>query len=130
MTRFLVFTVLFPPLVLVVYCAPDPIFARGLMQPEFLLWILAGTYMIAVVPAWLTAIVDGALTKRPTFFRLAATMVTAAVLALITARYGFAQNGNFIYFASMGAIPAILCSVVSHQLTEQAQASTNTRERI
>ena len=37
----------------------------------------------------------------------------AAVMAVLSARYGFGQKGEYLYFGLMGAIPAALCSWLS-----------------
>ena len=113
MKRFLIFTLLFPPLVLLVYCAYDPIFGRDLLQLLFLVWMLGWAYLFAVVPAWLTAAVDWALSEKPIYLRLLATMVVATILALLIARY-LGQRGEFLIFGSMGAIPAAICSWLSN----------------
>lgn len=122
MKRILVFTWLFPPLVLLVFVAPDAISTRDLMEVGLLIWMLAWAYMVAVVPAWLTAAVDWALSARPLYLRLVATMGVAAVMAVLSARYGFGQKGEYLYFGLMGAIPAALCSWLSDQPTRSVIA--------
>ena len=113
MTRLLVFTLLFPPLVLLVFVFPDALSARTFMEAGLLLGLLAWAYAVAVVPAWLTAGVDWALSVRPLYLRIGATMAAAAALAVLSARYGFGQKGEYVHFASMGAIPAAVCSWLS-----------------
>ena len=118
MKRILIFTWLFPPLVLLVFIAPDAISTRDFMEVGMLIWMLAWAYRVAVVPAWLTAGVDWALSARPLYLRLVATMGVAAVMAVLSARYGFGQKGEYLYFGYlyfglMGAIPAALCSWLS-----------------
>jgi len=50
-------------------------------------WMLGYAYLIAVIPAWLTAGVDWALSAKPFYLRLVATMAVAAILTELTARY-------------------------------------------
>src|SRR5262245_55624328 len=114
MKRLLIFTVLFPPLVLLVYCVYDPIFGRDLLeQGGFLFWMLGWAYLFAVVPAWMTAGVDWALSEKQIYLRLVATMAVAAILAVLIARY-LGQRGEVLIFGSMGAIPAAICSWLSN----------------
>jgi len=120
--RLLIFTVLFPPLVLLVFIAPDAISTRDFMEAGLLLWMLAWAYTVAVVPAWLTAGVDWALSAMPLYLRLVATMGVAAILAVLSARYGFGQKGEYLYFGSMGAVPAAVCSWLSDRPMSSAGA--------
>jgi hypothetical protein len=61
MKQFLIFTVLFPPLALLVFLAPDAISRRDFLEMGLLFWMLGYAYLIAVIPAWLTAGADWAL---------------------------------------------------------------------
>lgn len=94
MGRFLVFTVLFPPLALLVFIAPDAMSTRDLMEVGMLIWMLAWAYTVAVVPAWLTAAIDWAFSAGPLYLRLVATMGVAAILTILSARYGFGQKAS------------------------------------
>jgi hypothetical protein len=112
MKRLVIFTVLFPPLALVVFIVPDVISHRDLLEMGLLFWMLGYAYLIAVIPAWLTAGVDGALSAKPLYLRLVATMAAATILAVLTARY-LGQRGETLTFGLIGAIPAAVCSWLS-----------------
>jgi len=112
MKRFLIFTALFPPLALLVFIAPDAISSRDFLEIGLLFWMLGYAYLIAVIPAWLTAGVDGALFAKPFYLRLVVTTAVAAILAELTARY-LGQRGEVLTFGLMGAIPAAVCSWLS-----------------
>jgi len=112
MKRFLIFTALFPPLVLFVYIAADPVLRGDLPGIGFLTWLMGLAYLFAVIPAWLTAVVDWALTGKPLYLRLVATMPVAAILAELVARY-LGQPYLDLTTALMGAIPAAVCSCLS-----------------
>jgi hypothetical protein len=113
MKRFLIFTVLFPPLALIVFIATE----RGEFLPVGLLFFMLGyAYPIAVIPAWVTAGVDGVLSAKPFYLRLVATMVAAAILAELTARYlGQDIRGEVLAIGLVGAIPAAMCSWLSSE---------------
>lgn len=121
MKRFLIFTVLFPPLALAVFVAPDAISSRDFMEVGLLVWMLGFAYLFAVVPAWLTAGVDWALSAKPFYFRLVATMVVAAILAELIAR-SLGQRGEVLTFGLMGAIPAAVCSWMSRLIQPSRRA--------
>lgn len=108
--RFLIFTALFPPLVMV--CAvPDLVFHPETPAIAFLFWMSGYAYLVAVVPAWLTAGVDWALSATPFYLRLVVTAVVAATLALLIAR-SLGQSED-VYTGLIGAIPAAVCSLLS-----------------
>ena len=65
MKRFLIFTVLFPPLALAVFISPDGIPDRDFLEIGLLFWMSGYAYLFAVIPAWLTAGVDWALSAKP-----------------------------------------------------------------
>jgi hypothetical protein len=73
MKRLLVFTTLFPPLVLFVYITADQLLRDGFPDIGFLAWLVGIAYVLAVIPAWLTAGVDWALSAQPLYVRLIAT---------------------------------------------------------
>ncbi len=110
--RFLIFTALFPPLVLVVYIAADPVLLRTLPGIGFVMGLMGIAYLLAIIPAWLTAGVDWALSGKPLYLRLVATMPVAAILAELVARY-LGQPYFDLTTALMGAIPAAVCSWLS-----------------
>ena len=109
MKRFLIFTALFPPLVLVVYIVADQFWREGFPGFGFLGWLVGIAYVLAIVPAWLTAGVDGALSRQPIYLRVIATMAVAAILAELVARY-MGQPHFDVPVAIAGAIPAAVCS--------------------
>ena len=113
MKRFLIFTVLFPPLALIVFIASDPIWRREFPEMGLLVWMLGYAYLIVIIPALLTAAVDWALSAKPVYLRLVATMIAAAILAELTARY-LGQRGEIRTFGLIGAIPAAVCSWLSN----------------
>jgi hypothetical protein len=76
--------------------------------------MLGYAYLFAVVPAWLTAGADWVLSAKPFYLRLVATMVAAAILAELTARYlGQDMQGEVLTIGLIGAIPAAVCSWLS-----------------
>jgi hypothetical protein len=109
MKRFLIFTALFPPLVLVVYIVADQFWREGFPEFGFLGWLVGIAYVLAIVPAWLTAGVDAALSRQPIYLRVIATMAVAAILAELVARY-MGQPHFDVPVAIAGAIPAAVCS--------------------
>ncbi|HXO73274.1 MAG TPA: hypothetical protein VN838_30325 [Bradyrhizobium sp.] len=109
MKRFLIFTALFPPLVLVVYIIADQFWREGFPEIGFIWWLLGIAYILAIIPAWLTAGVDGLLSRQPIYLRLIATMAVAAVLAELVALY-MGQPHFDVPVAMAGAIPAAVCS--------------------
>jgi hypothetical protein len=114
MRRILVFTALFPPLVLAVFVVPGMVSHRDFLEMElgFWIWMLGFAYLLAVVPAWLTAGVDWALSPKPLYLRLVATMIVAAIMAELTAR-NLGQRGEILTYMAMGAIPAAICPWLS-----------------
>lgn len=115
MKRFLIFTALFPPLVPLVYIAADPVLLRDPPGIDFLIWLMGYAYMLAVIPAWLTAGVDWVLSNKPLYLRLIVVMSVAAVLAEIVAR-SLSQPYLDVTTALMGAIPAAVCSLLSYKV--------------
>lgn len=116
MKRFLIFTILFSPLVPLVYIAADPVLLRDPPGFGFLIWLMGYAYVLAIIPAWLTAGVDWALSGEPLYLRLIAVMPVAAILAELVARY-LGQPGFDVTTALMGAIPAAVCSLLSDKLS-------------
>ena len=112
MKRLLIFTALFPPLALVVFVATE--WRHGSLPMGLLFFMLGYAYPIAAIPAWLTAGVDGVLSAAPFYLRLVATMVAAAILAELTARY-LGQDMRVEEVLTIGAIPAAVCSWLSSE---------------
>ena len=111
MMRFLIFSVLFPPLALLVFIAPD-VMARGEFPEMGLLFgLLELAYLFTIVPAWVTAGANWLLSSRPFYLRFVATIVVAAIVAVLTARY-LGERGEVVKVALMGAIPAAICSLL------------------
>ena len=79
-------------------------------------------YMFAIVPAWLAAGTDWALSAKP--FYSVATMAVAAATAHLVARYfGNPMNHQeFILVALAGEIPATVCSWLSRGSKESVDA--------
>jgi hypothetical protein len=108
MKRFLIFTALFSPLALAVFTAPDTF-------GKYLDW-LGIAYMVAIIPAWLTAAVDWALSAKPTYLRIAGTAVTGAVITESVALFMwgfFAGYWPVLMAGLVGAVPAAVCSWLS-----------------
>src|SRR5205085_7368649 len=102
MKRIVIFTLLFPPLAAVVFIVlvtPDVVAPGNVLEMVlFFLWISMFAYPMAVVPAC----VDWALSEKPFYLPLVATMIVAAILAVLMARY-LGQRGDTLTFAAMGA---------------------------
>jgi len=113
MKRILVFTLLFPPLVLAVFLWKDVLAAgKGRLS---LLEFLGLAYLVAMIPAWLSAAADWALSVSLPSLRVVGTTVAAFVIAVVYARvvghdFGFP---NVLHVGLMGAIPAAACSWLS-----------------
>jgi hypothetical protein len=124
MKRFLIFTVLFPPLTLVVYIASDPIWRREPPEWGLLLWLSGFAYLFAVIPAGLTAGMDWALSVKPFYLRLVATTGVAAIIAELTAHYLYPDMREVVLTVGlMGAIPAALCSGLSTLVQSKESAN-------
>lgn len=121
MRRLLVFTVLFPLLVLIVYIAADQLWREGVPGVGMLAGLVGIAYVLAIIPAWLTAGVDEVLSGRPLFVRLIATMSVAAILAELVARY-MGQPSFDVPVAIAGAVPAALCSWLSDKSMRSVHA--------
>ena len=112
MRRLPIFTLLFPPLALAVFTAPDGF-------KNFLDWLVYA-YVAAMIPAWLTAGMDWKLSAKPTYLRIVRTTLAGA---LITGSVAFFLGGGFTEFFPalmtllVGAVPAAVCSWLS---TERA----------
>jgi hypothetical protein len=106
--RFLIFTVLFPPLALVVFNAPDVIMRHDFRLLDLV--TLSVAYTLAVIPALILAWVDQA------FHRLAGTTIAGAAIAYLAALiigFPFLDYRATLMIGLIGAIPAAVCSWLS-----------------
>src|SRR3954453_8775061 len=114
MKRFLIFAVLFPPLALVIFNAPNIIAHHDFRLMESSYFQMA--YAIAVIPALLLAWVDRALSAKPVRLRVVGTAVTAALAAVLIVRFlsgGSDDFWPFLMVGLVGGVPAALCSWLS-----------------
>jgi hypothetical protein len=105
MKRFLIFTVLFPPLALVIFNAPDVIMRHDFRSLDLV--TLSVAYTFAVIPALILAGVDQA------FHRLEGTAIAGAVLSYVAALvigFPFLDYRATLMIGLIGAIPAAVCS--------------------
>jgi hypothetical protein len=112
MKRFLIFTALFPLLALAVFTAPDTFGKNPLLD----WWVVGPAYMVAIIPAWLTAGVDWTLSAKPTYLRIVGTAVAGAVITDSVALFMwgfFAGYWPVLMAGLVGAIPAAVCSFLS-----------------
>jgi hypothetical protein len=108
MKRFLIFTVLFPPLALVIFNAPDVIMHHDFRLLDLV--TLSVAYALAVIPALILAGVDRA------FHSLAGTTVAGAAVAYLAALiigFPFLDYRATLMVGLVGAIPAAVCSWLS-----------------
>jgi hypothetical protein len=107
MKRFLIFTVLFPPLTLVIFNAPDVIMHQDFRLLDLVTLSLA--YTFAVIPALILAWVDQA------FHILGTTSAGAAIayLAALCVGFPFLDYRATLMVGLIGAIPAAVCSWLS-----------------
>jgi hypothetical protein len=107
MKRFLIFAVLFPPLALVVFNAPDVIMHHDFRLLDLV--TLALTYTLTVIPALILAWVDRA------FHSLGTTIAGAAIayLAALIIGFPFLDYGATLMIGLVGAVPAAMCSWLS-----------------
>jgi hypothetical protein len=111
MKRFLIFAILFPPLALVVFTAPDGF--KNLLD-----WMVMA-YAIAVIPALLLAWVDWALSAKPTRLRVVGTAVTAALAAVLIVRFMSGGSDDLwpvLMVGLVGGAPAAVCSWLSDKI--------------
>ncbi|MFZ3359297.1 MAG: hypothetical protein WA177_11085 [Xanthobacteraceae bacterium] len=112
MKRLLIFTVLFPPLALAVFMAPDTLRKYPLLD----WWVVGLAYVVAIIPAWSTAGVDWALSAKPAYLRIVGTAVTGAAITDSVALFlwgFFAGYWPVLMAGLVGAIPAAVCSWLS-----------------
>jgi hypothetical protein len=131
MKRFLIFTVLFSPLALVVYVIPFA-YVEGVPEPGFVLYLMGFAYALAIVPGWVAAIADWLLSAKR--FHFISTMVVGAGMAHLVAWYmgDPMYPQEIISVALTGAIPAAVCSWLSNtssRLHPVEDNSTRQQER-
>jgi hypothetical protein len=110
MKRFLIFTVLIPPLALVIFNAPDVIMRHDFRLLDLVTFGLA--YTIAVIPALILAGVDRA------FHSLGGTTIAGTAIAYLAAfiiGFPFLDNRATLMIGLIGAIPAAVCSWLSSE---------------
>jgi hypothetical protein len=103
MTRFLVFTLLYPPLALAVFTAPDGF-------KNVLDWLVYA-YPAAIIPGWLTMALDWKLRTVGT------TLAGGAITGSIALFLGDAAGEFLLVLMAMlvGAVPAAVCSWLSSE---------------
>jgi hypothetical protein len=111
MKRFLIFSILFPLIAVVVFVAHEP----RLPELAVLFRFTGITYLVAMIPAWLSALADWSLSSKPIYLRLAAVAIAGAILAVLTQLF-FGERGDYVLVVLMGAIPAAACCLLSHRL--------------
>ncbi|CAN5267587.1 hypothetical protein BH10PSE11_BH10PSE11_03130 [soil metagenome] len=126
MRRFLIFTALYPPLVLVGLIATVSEIQRNLGIWE-LLWMLGVAYLVGLIPAWFSAGVDWALSSQPNYLRLpgAAVAGAGAVMIAITAfHFGEVLGARMavLMISLIGGIPAAVCSWLSDESMRSVNA--------
>jgi hypothetical protein len=112
MKRILIYTLVYPPLALAVFTAPDGF-------KNFVDW-LGYAYLLAVILAWLTAAVDWKLSAKPTHLRVVETTFAGAAITGAIALFlwgGSPELFPILMAMLVGAIPAAVCSWLS---TERA----------
>ena len=82
----------------IVLVTPDVVSPRNVLEMTlFFFWISGFAYLFAGVPGLLTAGVDhGRFARKPLYLRLAATMIVAAIMAVLIARNAFGQRGEVL----------------------------------
>jgi len=115
MKRLLIFTLLFPPLALAVFTAPDGF-------KHFLDWLVYA-YPAAIIPAWLTMAVDWK-------FRTVGTTIAGAVITGSIAFFmwdGFREFFPALMAVLVGAVPAAVCSGLTN-FGDERRAVTQPRD--
>jgi hypothetical protein len=110
MKRFLIFSILVPPLALVIFNAPDVVMHHDFKLLDLMTFGL--TYTILIIPAWLLAIVDWK------FRSFAGTTIAGAAIAYLAALiigFPFLDSGSTLMIGLIGAIPAAVCSWLSNK---------------
>jgi hypothetical protein len=108
MKRFLIFAVVFPPLALVIFNAPDVIMRHDFRLLD--LMTLGLTYSVAVIPALILAGVDWK------FRSLAGTTIVGVAIAYLAAfsiGFPFLDYRATLMIGLIGGIPSAVCSWLS-----------------
>jgi branched-subunit amino acid transport protein len=101
---------------LVIFNAPDVIMRHDFRLLDLVTFGLA--YVVAIIPAWLTAGADWALSAKPTYLRIVGTAVAGAVITDSVALFMwgfFAGYWPVLMAGLVGAIPAAVCSWLSSE---------------
>ena len=130
MRRYLIFAILFPPIAFVLtfwvvlqianWAAGGP---TTFDYHQVVLLPIA--YMLAIVPALLTAAVDDSLARRNVSFRILWTAFAGYVLIFLPllASMKFMHGAPLLGLGILGAIPAAICSwVAGYQRKESVNA--------
>jgi hypothetical protein len=108
MKRFLIFTVLVPPLALVIFSAPDVIMRYDFRSLDLVTFGLA--YTLTIIPALILASVDQA------FCSLEGTTIAGvaiAYLAALSIGFPFLDYRATLMIGLIGGVPAAVCSWLS-----------------
>jgi hypothetical protein len=108
MKRFLIFLGFSPPLALAMFLVHE----ATVPNIGTIFITLAYVYLLALVPASLTAAVDWSLSGRPVYLRMAVTVIFATILAELIANQLLGVPGS-VAVGLIGAIPAAVCSWLS-----------------
>jgi hypothetical protein len=123
MKRFLIFTVLFPPLALVMFNAPEVIMHHDFRLLDLV--TLSRAYTLTVIPALILAWVDQA------FHRLGTTIAGAAIayLAALSIGFPFLDYRATLMIGLIGGVPAAVCSWLSDKsMRSETQISYGIRK--
>lgn len=116
MKRFLIFGILFPPLGLLIAIAAIPD-ARNHSSIGFMFWMLGIAYVVGLIPALLSAVVDRALSASELYVRLTGTALAGAISIIgAVAAFNFSEMlvaPIVLLIALMGAAPAAVCCWVA-----------------
>jgi hypothetical protein len=115
MRRFLIFAALFPPLAFVVMLQIlNWALGDNSTADYHQLVLLPAAYVIVLLPAMLTALVDDALARRKVSYRILWTTLAGYMFifvpllaALLT---GSIHGAYLLLFGVIGAVPAAICS--------------------
>jgi hypothetical protein len=116
MKRFLIFAVVFPPLALVIFNAPDVIMHHDFRLLDLVALGLA--YTVTVIPALILAWMD------QSFHSLGGTTIAGAAIAYLAALsigFPFLDYRATLMIGLIGAIPAAMCSWLSDKATRSVK---------
>jgi uncharacterized protein YjeT (DUF2065 family) len=118
MKHVLIFTLLYPPLVLTGILAADPEWHTKSLDLSLLAWMLGAAYLLGLVPALWSAVVDCRFSAKPNYLRVLGAMAVAAgvlMTELVALHFGAILTGwiTFVFVALIGGIPAAACSWLS-----------------